>query len=157
MRKTLSAVACCVLLAVASSKAQNPLLRGLENVASYISANGELRSGVGGDFNAIGHGKISPVMIQQITFYSRNFKHTGVDFGVAHMTTFSSDKNHESVGFSFAWKILDLQQLKNWKFPALKLAELRLGGSVGVDVDEAIQGRVSQRSAVAAVTAGWKF
>ena len=157
MRKTLSAVACCVLLAVASSKAQNPVLQGLNAVANYIAENGEVRSGVGGTFNAIGHAKISPVLIQQLTLYSHEFKHTAIDFGAAHMTTFSDDKTRESIGVAFGFKILDVDCLKDWKFPALKLAELRLGGSIGVDVDQALQGKVSQRSAVAAVTAGWKF
>ena len=158
MKKITSiAVAFTALLAVSSAKAQNPVLQGLANVANYVAENGELRSGVGGTFAEVGKAKLSPVMIQQLTVYSHNFAHTGVDIGPVHTTCFSGDKNHEGVGIGFGWKLLDVDWLKDFKFPALKLAELRIGGSVSVDVDQALQGKVSQRSAVAAVTMGWKF
>lgn len=150
------------LLAQEPSPALNPVAEGIRAVAVYIADNGEQRAGVGGTFEALADGEFDAVLIQQISlpplktaFSKWTLEHR---LGGVHTTCFSGEKNHEGIGLGVSWKLVKLPLVDGVSLPTIReLSELKLGLSVSVDVDEAIDGRFARDTTVAAVTFGWEF
>lgn len=144
------------------SSALSPITDGIRLVAAYIADNGEQRAGVGGTFEALADGEFDAVLIQQISlpplktaFSKWTLEHR---LGGVHTTCFSGEKNHEGIGLGVSWKLVKLPLVDGVSLPTIReLSELKLGLSVSVDVDEAIDLRFARDTTVAAVTFGWEF
>lgn len=133
------------------------VVKALALATDYLAKNGEASSGIGGTLADLGHGKISPVVIQKLNFATLTLRHTEWKPGLVHTSTVN-DLSHEGVGLALSVRAFKLDFLKQIHFLVFQdLSEILLSVGMSVDADRAIQGQFDSRHTVAFATLGWRF
>ena len=131
----------------------------------WVDANATVSSGIGITL-AGGSDGFGPLLKQSVTITRKDFANSSIGLGVDHATLFANDEgyNHEQVGLSLNWKLINTPQLQVAKDGTpivrhlpLNLSELQISPYVGCDIDRAVHGRFYGRATVIGITLGWRL